>query len=199
MSAFQAPSLLAVSVADRPPMDIAGGNRRRPNPSDTLMNDPGCGATTGGIGGTSHPLITELTPEECRILLGLASVGRIAFVVDDYPMVLPVNYRVVNDDAGIMALVRTRPGNSIDRAPSHVALEIDGIDHEHHRAWSVLVRGRLHHIDEDAAVRIATLFDADPWPHEHRTSWLVISGEVVTGRRLESPEAEWPFSADAYR
>ena len=133
------------------------------------------------------------------MLLGVATVGRVAFIADDYPVVMPVNYRVVDDDAGIMVLVRARPGDSIDRAPLHVAFEIDGVDHERQQGWSVLVRGRLHHIDEDAAVRIAALFDPEPWPHEHRTSWLVISAEAVTGRKLDSAEAEWPFSAGAYR
>lgn len=146
-----------------------------------------------------HDSLDTLTAEECTSLLSLAAVGRIGFVADDYPVVLPVNYRLVNDDAGIMVLVRTRPGTSIDRAPMQVAFEIDGIDHEHHTGWSVLVRGRLHHVDEDAAVRLAALFDPDPWPHEQETSWLVIAAETITGRRLEHAEAEWPFSASAYR
>jgi uncharacterized protein len=157
------------------------------------------GSATGGVEGSPPAPLRALTAEECRALLGLATVGRVAFVADDYPVVLPVNYRVVSDDAGVMVLVRTRPGDSIDRAPLRVAFEIDGIDHEHHQGWSVLVRGRLHHIDEDAAVRIASLFKGDPWPHEHRTSWLVISAEAVTGRKLEGAEVEWPFSAGAYR
>jgi uncharacterized protein len=143
------------------------------------------------------PLRSESSPPRCRSLLGLATVGRVAFVANDYPVVLPVNYRVVSD-AGIVVLVRTAR-RLIDRAPLRVAFEIDGIDHEHHQGWSVLVRGRLHHIDEDAAVRIASLFEGDPWPHEHRASWLVISAEAVAGRRLESAEVEWPLSGGAYR
>jgi uncharacterized protein len=156
-------------------------------------------ATHRGEGHDGHDSFETLTGQECRLLLSLTTVGRIGFMADDYPVVLPVTYRLFDDDAGIMVVLRTRPGHSIDRAPLRVALEIDGLDHQHHEGWSVLVRGRLHHIDEDAAVRLADVFEPDPWPHELRTSWLVISAEVISGRRLYNAEAEWPFSASAYR
>jgi uncharacterized protein len=194
MSVLQAPSPSRAYAPERPAPD---GVRRRQGRPDIPKSDPR-DTTTGSLERAGPVPVKEFTLEECRILLGLTTVGRVAFLADDYPVVLPVNYRLVNDDAGIMVLVRTRPGHSIDRAPLHVAFEIDGIDDQRHQGWSVLVRGRLHHLDEDVAGRIASLFEPDPWPHEHSTSWLVIAAEAVSGRMLESAEAEWPFSACAY-
>lgn len=92
--------------------------------------------------------LDELSPEDCRMQLGLGTVGRLALVIDDYPLVVPVNYRLLNDEAGTAILFRTGSGSSVDRAPEHVAFEIDGIDHYHRQGWSVMVRGDLHHLDE---------------------------------------------------
>src|SRR5688572_11547674 len=93
--------------------------------------------------------LEELDQDECRLLLSLAAVGRVAFVVDGLPIVLPVNYRLMSDESGLWILLRTRPGGTIDRCPEDVAFEIDGIDHDHQKGWSVVVRGVLHRLDNN--------------------------------------------------
>ena len=143
-------------------------------------------------------LLEELSDEECRLLLGLAAVGRIGFVVDGLPVVLPVNYRLLTDEVGVWIVVRTRPGNSIDTAPAQVAFEIDGIDHDHKKGWSVLVRGALHHMDHNEVELFNTRFDPKPWPKDDRTAWLAIKPQSVTGRRLLAAESEWELSSDGY-
>jgi nitroimidazol reductase NimA-like FMN-containing flavoprotein (pyridoxamine 5'-phosphate oxidase superfamily) len=144
--------------------------------------------------------LEELSEAECRFLLGLGAVGRIGFVAPDgLPTVLPVNYRLLNDDTGLWIVVRTRPGRVIDRAPRHVAFEIDGIDHDHQQGWSVLVRGLLRQLDNNEIELLSTRFDPHPWPHEGRTSWVAIKPQTISGRRLQTAEHEWPFSSQAYR
>jgi nitroimidazol reductase NimA-like FMN-containing flavoprotein (pyridoxamine 5'-phosphate oxidase superfamily) len=142
--------------------------------------------------------LEELTDDECRLLLSLAEVGRIGFVADGLPVVLPVNYRLLSDDLGLWIVLRTRTGNSIDGAPERVAFEIDGIDHNREQGWSVLVRGALHHFDHNEVELFSKRFDPKPWPHEDRTSWLAIKPQSVTGRRLVAPRSEWELSSDAY-
>jgi uncharacterized protein len=139
-----------------------------------------------------------LSDEACRLLLGMATVGRIAFVVDGRPVVLPVNYRLLSDDSRLWLLLRTRPGHAIDNAPQDVAFEIDGIDHGHQQGWSVLVRGSLHHLADDEIEWLSKRFDPKPWPRQGRASWLAIKGETITGRKLHAVEGEWAFSSEAY-
>lgn len=140
---------------------------------------------------TVETQLQELSQAECRLLLGLAVVGRIAFLVDGLPIVLPVNYRLLSDETGLWLLLRTRPGHAIDGAPEPVAFEIDGIDHDRKQGWSVLVRGVLNHLDHDDIELCKQRFDPAPWPQQERTSWLAIKPQAITGRRLQSAEREW--------
>ena len=140
-------------------------------------------------------LIT-LDLEACLQHLRHEKVGRIAVVQDEYPLVVPVNYRFVEAAQRNWVALRTRAGNVIDRASSRVAFEIDGIDDTHRRGWSVLVRGTMLPVDEDAA-DFAEQFDSDTWLSTDRDTWLVIEPFSITGRALE-PGTPWPFSADAY-
>jgi nitroimidazol reductase NimA-like FMN-containing flavoprotein (pyridoxamine 5'-phosphate oxidase superfamily) len=142
--------------------------------------------------------LSELSPDECRTMLGLAAVGRVGFVIDGAPIILPVNFRVLSDEAGLWILLRTRVGNVIDRAPRQVAFEIDGINHEDQTGWSVLVQGQLHHLDHNEVEVMERRFDPNPWVHDDRSSWLAIKPTVISGRKLHHPEAEWPFSDAGY-
>jgi len=149
-------------------------------------------------GGPPPTQLEELSVHDCRLLLGLSAVGRIAFVVEGLPVVLPVNYRLLSDESGLWVLLRTRTGHAIDSAPEQVAFEIDGVDYERKQGWSVLVRGVLHHLDHNEVELLSKRFDPGPWPQEERTSWLAIKPQTVTGRRLRVPAEEWEFSPGAY-
>jgi nitroimidazol reductase NimA-like FMN-containing flavoprotein (pyridoxamine 5'-phosphate oxidase superfamily) len=141
--------------------------------------------------------LDELSLEECLTLLRDTAVGRIAVVVDEFPIVLPVNYRLVEASDRTWLAVRTRPGNVLDRAATQVAFEIDGTDAVHRRGWSVLVRGTLEHVDPEAA-DFRTRFDPEPWIASERDAWLVVEPFAITGRRLRQAELEWAFNEGAY-
>ena len=140
--------------------------------------------------------LISLDLDACLQHLRHEKVGRIAVVHDEYPLVVPVNYRFVEAAQRNWVALRTRAGNLIDRASPRVAFEIDGIDDTHRRGWSVLVRGTMLPVDEDAA-DFAEQFDSDTWLSTDRDTWLVIEPFSITGRALE-PGTPWPFSADAY-
>jgi uncharacterized protein len=154
---------------------------------------------TTAPGVTTDTHLEVLSGGECRRLLGLSTLGRIAFVVDGQPLILPVNYRLLDDESGMWILLRTRPGNAIDNAPERVAFEIDGIDYPHHQGWSVLVRGVLHHLDHNEIELFAKRFDPQPWPQQERAAWVAVKTRTVTGRRLHTTQPDWAFSAEAYR
>ena len=142
--------------------------------------------------------LEPLDLETCLEHLRATRVGRLAAVPEDgVPIVLPVNYRLVETLGLTWIAVRTRPGNVLDRAGTGVAFEIDSIDPTHQRGWSVLVRGTLLHIDPDAAA-FRERFDSIPWLSTERDSWLVIEPFAITGRELHPSQPDWAFHVDAY-
>jgi nitroimidazol reductase NimA-like FMN-containing flavoprotein (pyridoxamine 5'-phosphate oxidase superfamily) len=80
--------------------------------------------------------LAPLSQETCLQRLREGHVGRIGFVIDDGPVILPVNSRLVEPGSGPLLVIRTRPGHVIEQAPVSVACEIDSIDPSHHRGWS---------------------------------------------------------------
>jgi nitroimidazol reductase NimA-like FMN-containing flavoprotein (pyridoxamine 5'-phosphate oxidase superfamily) len=149
------------------------------------------------MNGPPEATLEQLSHDECLALLRGTDFGRIGLLVDDAPIVLPVNFRLAETSSRSWIALRTRPGNVIDRAALHVAFEIDGVDPARQEGWSVLVRGTLHHVDPDAA-DFRERFDPQPWLLAERDSWLVIDPYSVTGRRLRAAPFEWAFQPSAY-
>jgi len=141
--------------------------------------------------------LEELDLEACLVHLRSEPVGRLATVRDGAPLVLPVNYRLVETLGLTWVAIRTRPGGALDQTPAMVAFEIDGIDPSRQRGWSVLVRGTLLRIDADAA-GFRERFDSAPWLSSERDAWLVIEPFSITGRELHPSEQTWAFHVDAY-
>jgi nitroimidazol reductase NimA-like FMN-containing flavoprotein (pyridoxamine 5'-phosphate oxidase superfamily) len=140
--------------------------------------------------------LEELGHEACLHCLRGEGVGRIALVLNEFPLILPVNYRLVETPRATWIALRTRPASPIDRAGMKVAFEIDGIDPLRREGWSVLVRGMLQPVDPDAAA-FREHFDSNPWLGE-RDAWYVIEPFSVTGRRLHPGATAWAFSGRAY-
>src|SRR5947207_11884807 len=124
--------------------------------------------------------LEDLPRETCVELLHLGSVGRLASIIDGYPIIVPVNYRLVGADGEPVVVIRTRVGGLIDQVSPHVAFEIDGVDLLRQEGWSVLVRGTVRHLDE-LDPRWQERVDPMPWI-ESRDAWLAIEPLVITGR-----------------
>jgi nitroimidazol reductase NimA-like FMN-containing flavoprotein (pyridoxamine 5'-phosphate oxidase superfamily) len=140
--------------------------------------------------------VEDLDLETCLQHLRTETVGRVGVVTDGFPIVLPVNFRLVEALGLTWVALRTRRGNVIEQASEKVAFEIDGIDTVRHRGWSVLVRGTLLPIDADSA-DFRERFDSEPWLGE-RDAWLVIEPFSITGRELHLAEQTWAFHHRAY-
>ena len=142
--------------------------------------------------------LEQLSREACLRLLRQGTVGRVGVVVDGDPVVLPVNYRLVEPPSGPLLVVRTRPGNVIEQAAAtNVAFEIDSIDLADHRGWSVLVRGELLHA-YPASATARELDEPDPWLTDGREAWLFIDPFAISGRELHGAEPYWPFHPGDY-
>jgi nitroimidazol reductase NimA-like FMN-containing flavoprotein (pyridoxamine 5'-phosphate oxidase superfamily) len=133
--------------------------------------------------------------DECLALLRAYEVGRLAVVTDTGPVIVPVNYRLVETGDLRWIALRTVAGGLLDEPGTQVAFEIDEIG-PGHRGMSVLVRGTLVHVDPDAA-GYRERFDSEPWV-PGRDVWLAIEPFSITGRELEPGDDEWAFSIKAY-
>jgi nitroimidazol reductase NimA-like FMN-containing flavoprotein (pyridoxamine 5'-phosphate oxidase superfamily) len=142
----------------------------------------------------SDTWLEKLSDEECLAHLRSEVVGRIAVIAYGLPVVFPINYRTIGGDHDAWLVVRTRPGNVIDRGSRHVAFEIDGIDHSRRQGWSVLVRGTLLHLTAEQVARLE-LPDTDSWLSEERDAWLALQPSAITGRRLQTLTPDWAFQA----
>ena len=146
---------------------------------------------------TDAGFLEEIPYEDCLQLLRVVPVGRISVVVDTYPVVLPINYRLVETSSRVWIAIRTRAGDVIDRAPINTAFEIDGIQSAEQQGWSVLVQGTLHHVDPEVA-DFREKFDPHPWPGEALDSWMVIEPFSITGRRLHHADTDWAYEPQAH-
>lgn len=133
-----------------------------------------------------HSGMGVLSHAECWDRLRAARVGRLAFVNQDDPVILPVNHAVDGDTI----VFRTARGSKLlaGDAGLRVAFEIDGFDAERRSGWSVLVRGTALTIeDAETAARLDRL-GVWPWADlVDRPYWVRISVHSVTGRQTVHP------------
>jgi nitroimidazol reductase NimA-like FMN-containing flavoprotein (pyridoxamine 5'-phosphate oxidase superfamily) len=125
----------------------------------------------------------EFDRAECLTLLRAGVTGRVAVSTPTGPHILPVNYSV-RDEA---TLVRTTAYSLLGTygRGSVVAFEIDQFDHENHRGWSVLVRGRAESVDDaEELAEIQRTWGPRPWASGQRNLMLRIPWTEISGRRL---------------
>ncbi|MGQ4362611.1 helix-turn-helix domain-containing protein [Streptomyces sp. SAS_272] len=134
-----------------------------------------------GPGLAGHtPEFTELSRTECGDLLSTHGVGRLAVSTAHGPVIVPVNYSVVD---GTIVFRTARGATPATDGP--VAFEVDRIDDAFSQGWSVLVRGRARLVTElDEAHRLARRAHSTPWAGGRRDLWVRIEPYAVTGRRI---------------
>ena len=127
----------------------------------------------------------ELSRSECFGLLAREHVGRVAFVDDLGPMVMPVNFVLDRH----MVVLRTDGGTKLDAAVrgSRVAFEIDGTDEAARTGWSVVVRGEAVEVTEPAELARLRRLRLQPWAPGAKTHYVRILPAVLTGRRISAP------------
>jgi uncharacterized protein len=159
-----------------------------PGSEDQTSGTPTPPQTTSGAFWTAAELgsgLIELDRAECLELLAAKSVGRIAYVGDTGPRILPVNY-ILGEDCVIF---RTVPDGEISRyaLSSNCAFEIDETDEFFESGWSVVAVGRLQLATEVdfAGMRYGKL--PEPWAGGNRSMFVRLPCEHVSGRRVLGP------------
>jgi nitroimidazol reductase NimA-like FMN-containing flavoprotein (pyridoxamine 5'-phosphate oxidase superfamily) len=127
-----------------------------------------------------------LARAECAQLLSETDMGRVAFANGAYPMILPVNYGVVDD----LVVFKTGVGTKLANIPmKRVAFEVDGRGDG--IAWSVVVLGHAREVTTALGARYDALRAAEipilaPGAKVH---WIAIEIIEISGREfsVETP------------
>lgn len=109
-------------------------------------------------------------------------VGRLGFIVERRPIILPVNF-VMDDDSVVFCTADGTKLNAVIEG-ADVAFEVDESVPLHHSGWSVLVQGRAELIRDPAAVARLRRGPLLPWAQGARANWIRISLDKVSGRRI---------------
>lgn len=127
----------------------------------------------------------ELTEAECRDLLETDVVGRVAFMATSGPRIVPINY-IVRGDA---LLFRTTAYSELAKfAPgAEIAFEIDQLDSDRQRGWSVVVHGSCERIEDTTDPAES---GPEPWAGGVRPLLLELKLREVSGRRVGGNH--WP-------
>lgn len=124
----------------------------------------------------------ELTRQECLALLrGHRHLGRIGYVVDGVPVIVPVNF-VLDGETVVFCTAR---GSKLSWLSNHsrIAFEADGDHPLDQSGWSVLIRGTAEEVTDPKEVR-GLRRGPRSWAVPSTEHWVRISADQISGRRL---------------
>jgi nitroimidazol reductase NimA-like FMN-containing flavoprotein (pyridoxamine 5'-phosphate oxidase superfamily) len=123
-----------------------------------------------------------LTEEQCRELLALGMVGRVGITIQGLPVIMPVNYVLVDGDI----VFRTSDGTKLHAATKRavIAFEVDTHDAEEQSGWSVLAIGRSSSVTDEAEQVALDEYEITPWAGGERNKYVRLRPELISGRRI---------------
>jgi nitroimidazol reductase NimA-like FMN-containing flavoprotein (pyridoxamine 5'-phosphate oxidase superfamily) len=138
--------------------------------------------------GAMEPIVEQLTEAESLRLIAQAEIGRVGFTSRYGPVVLPVNFKVLDGSV----VFRTEAGNSLDEdlrtgiaeAEYKVAFEIDAMNPADRTGWSVLIQGAAHHVDDEEERAAVLKAGVEPWAGGERDVYFRITPTMISGRRI---------------
>jgi nitroimidazol reductase NimA-like FMN-containing flavoprotein (pyridoxamine 5'-phosphate oxidase superfamily) len=126
------------------------------------------------------PAMRELTSTECVDRLRRTEIGRIAVSTADGPVVIPVNYTM---DGDCVVFRTSAYAELAAHGGDRVAFEIDEIEPDMRRGWSVLVVGTAQLIEDvDDVVESGLAQALRSWAPGVRNLFIKITPRRVTGR-----------------
>ena len=131
---------------------------------------------------------TEMSPAQCRERIAGGGVGRIVWCAHGRPQIQPVNYAVVDDKVVFRTAPYTSLGMQVDCQP--VVFEVDEVDHEAQRGWSVVVQAEARVVhDPDELMRLRRL-GPQPWAEGQRNLVIRLLPQRMTGRVVGEMEPQ---------
>lgn len=133
-----------------------------------------------------HAGLEMLDRFDCLALIAKGRVGRLGVVAGGQPIVLPINYALIDDEI----VFRTDEGTKLTEATrGKVCFQLDRFDDPSQSGWSVLVQGWAEEITQYDHPAVQALRDLPvrPWAGGAKSHWFRIRPTAITGRRI--PEA----------
>jgi nitroimidazol reductase NimA-like FMN-containing flavoprotein (pyridoxamine 5'-phosphate oxidase superfamily) len=121
--------------------------------------------------------------DACIELIESTPIGRVAFVVDDEILALPVNFKWYENSI----VFRTLDGQKLAAAANEqkVCFEVDQWDAQSRSGWSVIVQGVAREVTNWAEEAQLDQIGLVPWAKaEWRPIWVRIEPSLISGRVL---------------
>lgn len=165
-----AEAALVASLLDAGVPVVVAGASRRPADTEPVAHEPA---------GLPLHVLDEAT---CRTRLASRTVGRLGYVHDGRPVIVPVNYRADGD----RVVIRSLPGGKVGAAwdGEDVCLQIDDWSVDGRTGWSVLGSGTLRPVDTADGLAAAWATDPRPFAGGDEWTWLELAVREVSGRAV---------------
>jgi nitroimidazol reductase NimA-like FMN-containing flavoprotein (pyridoxamine 5'-phosphate oxidase superfamily) len=125
--------------------------------------------------------IMDLDRDEALRLLAAKKVGRLGFLHEGSPMIMPMNFTLADERIVFRTLAHGAAARAVTTA---VAFEVDDIDDFLEAGWSVVVTGTAELLTEEELARLRGDNAPEPWAEGPRTLFVAIPIDQVTGRQL---------------
>jgi uncharacterized protein len=109
-------------------------------------------------------------------------VGRVAFIVDGRPMIMPVNY--LADGEALVFCTGEGTKLSALRGSAAVAFEVDDSRALDRSGWSVVVEGTASEITDPEELKRLRRGPLKSWAVRPTAHWIRVTYEQVSGRRI---------------
>lgn len=121
--------------------------------------------------------------ESLDLLQHRAYVGRLGFIAEGHPMILPVTY-AASKDAVVFC---TRPGTKLSAvgAGAEVVFEVGENSAEYRSGWSVIVRGTAREITDAGRLDGLRWGALRSWTVPATEHWVEISVDEISGRMIQ--------------
>lgn len=128
---------------------------------------------------------TSIPESECRELLSVGVIGRIAFNSATGIHLLPLNYFYLNGSVYFRVDASSVLGELADGADD-VAFEVDYVESLVKQAWSVLVKGHIGAVTDSAELEsLLGERRLEPWAMGDRQLYLRLEPASLTGRKVK--------------
>ncbi|MGH3355708.1 MAG: pyridoxamine 5'-phosphate oxidase family protein [Nocardioidaceae bacterium] len=126
----------------------------------------------------------EMSAEECRERVADSGIGRVVWCAQGQPKIVPVNYALVDGEIMFRTAPYTDLGRQIDG--QSVVFEIDRVDYERLRGWSIVVRAEATTVDDPDTVARLRRVMPQPWAGGQRMLFVRLRPRAMTGRYVSN-------------